>query len=129
MLIIGLMVKKNQIYVVKVPYKKNKHNYLEVIFIDIINKYNLINEDKKVNEDKKINEINIKNENTDILEKKSINEEDEINEDKEDSEINENIKTIEDFQLLYKRNIFELKQNLLKKKRKRRRLKYITKRK
>ena len=89
----------------------------------------LINENKKVNEDKKINEINIKNENTDILEKKSINEEDEINEDKEDSEINENIKTIEDFQLLYQRNIFELRQNLLKRKRKRRRLKYITKRK
>ena len=34
--------------------KKNKHNYLEGIFIDIINKYNLINEDKKVNEETKL---------------------------------------------------------------------------
>ena len=83
---------------------------------------NLINKNEK-----EINKINIKKEQepeNDILEKKSIIEEDE--EDKEDEEINENIKTIENFQLLYKRNIYELRKNLLQKKRKKPE-KYITK--
>ena len=75
---------------------------------------NLINKNEK-----EINKINIKKEQepeNDILEKKSIIEKNE--EDEEDEEINENIKTIENFQLLYKRNIYELRKNLLGKKRK-----------